>query len=84
LHLTVNQGVRGSIPRWGAKNFTVMSTTFQAKALLYKAKEPVMSRILMNEIKAMLELRLSPVQIAHRLCLNEEDVKLAIETLKTY
>ncbi len=52
-------------------------------ALYYKAKEPVMSRILINEIKAMLELRLTAVQIAHRLCLNEEDVKLAITTLKS-
>jgi hypothetical protein len=60
-----------------------MSTILQAMALYYKAKEPVMSRILINEIKAMLELRLTAVQIAHRLCLNEEDVKLAITTLKS-
>jgi hypothetical protein len=61
-----------------------VSTTQQAKALLYKAQEPAMSRILITEIKAMLERRLTPNEIAHRLCLNEEDVKLAIATIKSY
>jgi hypothetical protein len=42
-----------------------------------------MSRILVNEIKAMLELRLTAVQIAHRLCLNEDQVKLVINNLKS-
>jgi hypothetical protein len=41
-----------------------------------------MSRILVKEIKAMLELRLSAVQIAHRLCIPTADVDLAIQLLK--
>jgi len=43
-----------------------------------------MSRILFNEIKAMLELRLTPKQIAHRVCVPVESVNLVIETLKKY
>ena len=44
-----------------------------------------MSRILINEIRAMLELHLSADQIAHRLCLSVvavEDAILAIDGLK--
>jgi len=43
-----------------------------------------MSRILFNEIKSMLELRLTPVQIAHRTCVPVESVNLVIATLKKY
>jgi DNA-binding CsgD family transcriptional regulator len=41
-----------------------------------------MSRILVNEIKAMLELRLSLEQIADRLCISTATVKQAVEILK--
>jgi len=41
-----------------------------------------MSRILVNEIKAMLELRLTPEQIAHRLCIPTATVEQAVEILK--
>jgi len=41
-----------------------------------------MSRILFNEIKSMLELRLTPEQIAHRIRVPVESVNLVIATLK--
>ena len=44
-----------------------------------------MSRQIINEIKAMLELHLSAEQIAHRLCIsivNVQDAILAINNLK--
>ena len=56
---------------------------YLATALIYYNQEHVMSRILISEIRAMLELHLSADQIAHRLCLNIEDVKLAINILKS-
>jgi DNA-binding CsgD family transcriptional regulator len=43
-----------------------------------------MSRILISEIRAMLELHLSASQIARRLSINIEEVKLAISAIKSY
>jgi hypothetical protein len=42
-----------------------------------------MSRILISEIRAMLELHLTADQIARRLSIHTEDVKLVINSLKS-
>jgi len=41
-----------------------------------------MSRLILAEIRSYLELRLSAFEIAQRLCINVNDVKLAIDNLK--
>ena len=42
-----------------------------------------MSRLLISEVKSMLELKLSAFDIAHRLCASVDEVILAINYLKS-
>ena len=42
-----------------------------------------MTRLVLNEVKSMLELRLTAIQIAHRLAISVGNVNLAISMLKS-